>query len=97
MRYGMLIEDRFVLLVNIFGSVLQASYVWVFILYSTKRYRTVRQMIGATCFLGAVYFYSIYEPDKALAARYVGFFSCSVTVLFFASPLMLLVSWSARF
>ncbi|CAK9818014.1 Sugar transporter SWEET1 [Anthophora plagiata] len=90
MKYGMLIEDRFILLVNVFGTILQASYVCIFILYSVKKFKTVKQMIVATCFLGAVYFYSFYEEDKALAAKYVGFLSCAVTVLFFASPLILL-------
>lgn len=88
----MLISDRFVLLVNVFGTILQASYVCVFILYSVKKFKIIKQMIAATCFLGAVYFYSFYEEDKVLAARYVGFLSCTVTVLFFASPLMMVVS-----
>lgn len=93
MRYGTLIEDRFILIVNIFGTILQASYVCVFILYSVKKLQTVKQMIAATLFLGAVYFYSFYEEDEALAAKYVGFLSCTVTVLFFASPLMMMVSF----
>ncbi|XP_076230513.1 sugar transporter SWEET1 isoform X2 [Nomia melanderi] len=90
MRYGMLIEDQFILLVNIFGAVLQASYVYVYILYSVKRFKIIKEMIIATCFLAAVYFYSFYEEDKLLAAKYVGFLSCTVTVLFFASPLMMM-------
>ncbi|XP_043256047.1 sugar transporter SWEET1 isoform X1 [Colletes gigas] len=90
MRYGTLIEDRFILVVNIFGTILQASYVCVFILYSVKRLKTVKQMIAATLFLGIVYFYSFYEDDQVIAAKYVGFFSCTVTVLFFASPLIMM-------
>ncbi|XP_076233311.1 sugar transporter SWEET1 isoform X2 [Calliopsis andreniformis] len=90
MRYGMLIEDHFILLVNIFGVILQASYVCIFILYSVKKFRTIKQMIAATCFLGAVYFYSFYEEDKTLAIKYIGFLSCTVTVLFFASPLVMM-------
>lgn len=88
----MLIEDQFILLVNIFGIILQASYLYVFILYSVKKFKIIRQIIAATCFLGTVYFYSFYEQDKILAAKYVGFLSCTITVLFFASPLMMLVS-----
>ncbi|XP_043796758.1 sugar transporter SWEET1 [Apis laboriosa] len=90
MRYGMLIEDQFILLVNIFGIILQASYLYVFILYSVKKFKIIRQIIAATCFLGTVYFYSFYEQDRVLAAKYVGFLSCTITVLFFASPLMML-------
>ncbi|CAD1475837.1 unnamed protein product, partial [Heterotrigona itama] len=98
MRYGMLIGDRFILLVNVFGSILQASYVYVFILYSVKKFKPIRQIIAATCFLTVVYFYSFYEEDKTLASKYVGFLSCTITVLFFASPLMMLiiVGWSER-
>ncbi|XP_078043032.1 sugar transporter SWEET1 [Augochlora pura] len=88
MRYGMLIEDNFILLINMFGTVLQASYVYVYISYSVKKLKIIREMIIATCFLGAVYFYSFYEQDKLLAAKYVGFLSCTVAVLYFASPLM---------
>lgn len=89
-RYGMLIEDQFIIFVNIFGASLQACYVFVFIMYSVKKLRTIRQIAAATCFLGIVYFYSFFEEDKTLAARYVGFLSCVVTVLFFASPLMMM-------
>ncbi|XP_053989488.1 sugar transporter SWEET1 isoform X1 [Hylaeus volcanicus] len=90
MRYGTLIGDRFILVVNVFGTILQASYICVFVLYSVQKSRTVKQAIAATLFLGAVYFYSFYEEDRALAAKYVGLLSCTVTVLFFASPLMML-------
>ncbi|CAL7942300.1 unnamed protein product [Xylocopa violacea] len=90
MRYGMLIEDRFILLVNLFGTILQASYVYIFILYSVQRVKTIRQIAAATCFLAIVYFYSFYEEDRVLVTKYVGFLSCTVTVLFFASPLMML-------
>lgn len=90
MRYGMLIRDHFIVLVNIFGMTLQASYVLIFILYSVKKYRIIKQMLAATCFLFAVYLYSFYEEDKILAAKHVGLLSCTVTVLFFASPLMMM-------
>ncbi|XP_076377756.1 sugar transporter SWEET1 isoform X2 [Megalopta genalis] len=52
-----------------------------------KKLKIIREMIIATCFLGAVYFYSFYEQDKLLAAKCVGFLSCTVAVLYFASPL----------
>ncbi|XP_028520027.1 sugar transporter SWEET1 isoform X2 [Apis cerana] len=57
---------------------------------SVKKFKIIRQIIAATCFLGIVYFYSFYEQDRVLAAKYVGFLSCTITVLFFASPLMML-------
>ncbi|XP_076756590.1 sugar transporter SWEET1 [Xylocopa sonorina] len=90
LRYGMLIQDQFILLVNLFGAILQASYVYVFIVYSVQKIRIIRQIVAATCFLALVYFYSFYEDDRLLATKYVGFLSCTLTVLFFASPLMML-------
>lgn len=90
MRYGMLISDRFIVFVNIFGSTLQASYVVVFTVYAVKRHRVIKQMIAATCFVMAVYLYSFYDTDRQQAAKYVGLLCCAVTVLFFASPLTLM-------
>lgn len=90
LRYGLLIGDSFVVLVNIFGTILQLSYVIVFTMYSVKKSMTLKQLTAATCFLAVVYSYVAYETDKELAAKYVGLISCSVTILFFASPLFML-------
>ncbi|CAL1688627.1 unnamed protein product [Lasius platythorax] len=91
LRYGVLIGDMFIVSVNIFGTVLQICYMLIFILYSVKGSTTVKQFIVAICFVLSIYFYSIYQEDKVLAAKYIGFLSCSLTVLFFASPLISLV------
>ncbi|XP_029172033.1 LOW QUALITY PROTEIN: sugar transporter SWEET1 [Nylanderia fulva] len=91
LRYGVLIGDWFIVCVNIFGTVLQICYMLIYISYSVKGSTTVKQFIVAICFVLSIYFYSIYQEDKVLAAKYVGFLSCSLTVLFFASPLISLV------
>lgn len=88
LKYGMLIGDLFIVAVNVFGTILQICYVQIYILYSVKKSTTIKQFILASCFVLIVYFYSIYEEDKVLAAKHVGFLSCSLTVLFFASPLI---------
>lgn len=92
LKYGILIGDLFIVAVNVFGTVLQICYVLIYILYSVKKSTTIKQFILAFCFVSIVYFYSIYQEDKVLAAKHVGFLSCTLTVLFFASPLISLVS-----
>ncbi|EZA48619.1 Sugar transporter SWEET1, partial [Ooceraea biroi] len=88
--YGGLIKDLFIVSVNIFGTVLQICYVLIYILYSVKKSTTIKQFVAADFFVLLMYLYSIYQEDKTLAAKHVGFLSCSLTVLFFASPLILL-------
>lgn len=88
----MLIDDLFVVFVNIFGTILQICYIAIYILYSVKKSTTIKQFAAATFFVASIYFYSIYQEDKVVATKYVGFLSCTLTILFFASPLILLVS-----
>ncbi|XP_024880423.1 sugar transporter SWEET1 [Temnothorax curvispinosus] len=88
LRYGILIGDSFIISVNIFGTILQICYVLIHILYNVKRSTTIKQFTVAICLVLLVYLYSIYQSDKVLAERYVGFLSCSLTILFFASPLI---------
>ncbi|XP_043268308.1 sugar transporter SWEET1 [Venturia canescens] len=90
MRYGQLIDDPHVILVNLLGGVLQISYTLIYLCYTTKRGTIVRQIIGALFFVTMVYAYSIMEFDRKVAASIVGFLSCSLTILFFASPLIML-------
>ncbi|XP_046815157.1 sugar transporter SWEET1 isoform X1 [Vespa crabro] len=90
LRYGLLIGDSFIVFVNIFGTILQVCYVLIFMLYSVKKSVTLRQFAAATCFLAIIYFYVAYETNKEIAAKYIGLISCSVTILFFASPLVML-------
>jgi len=92
LRYGILIEDSFIISVNTFGTLLQICYVLIYILYNVKRSTTIRQFIVAICLISLVYLYSIYQKDKVLAEKHIGFLSCSLTILFFASPLISLVS-----
>lgn len=88
LRYGALIGDLFIVSVNIFGAILQLCYVLIYFLYSVKKWTTIKQFTAATGFVFFVYSYSMYQEDKELAAKHVGFLSCTLTVLFFASPLI---------
>jgi len=88
LRYGILIGDTFIIFVNIFGTILQICYILIFILYNVKRSTTIKQFAIAISLVSLVYLYSIYQKDRALAEKYVGLLSCSLTILFFASPLI---------
>ncbi|XP_012539437.1 sugar transporter SWEET1 [Monomorium pharaonis] len=88
LRYGILIRDSFIICVNIFGTILQICYVFIYILYNVKRSTTIKQFAVAICLVSLVYLYSTYQKDRILAVKYVGFLSCSLTILFFASPLI---------
>ncbi|KAL0098824.1 hypothetical protein PUN28_020769 [Cardiocondyla obscurior] len=87
LRYGILIKDSFIISVNIFGTLLQICYILIHISYNVKRSVTIKQFTIAICLVLFVYIYSIYQKNQTVAVRHVGFLSCSLTILFFASPL----------
>lgn len=88
--YGLLIGDPFIVMVNVFGAILQLCYVVTFMLYSVKKSIIMKQFTVAITFVTIIYIYSIFESDRSLAAQRIGFLSCSLTILFFASPLTML-------
>lgn len=91
--YGIQIQDFFIVYVNLFGVILNICYIVTFAIYTLKRQSILRQFIVAGNFIIIICVYSIFvQKDKALLTRQIGLLSCSLTVLFFASPLILLVS-----
>jgi len=90
LRYGQLIGDSFVILVNVFGAALEISYTLIYMYYSSKKSVVLRQFVAAIIFVATIYIYSIVEEDRSLAVKRVGFLSCGLTILFFASPLIML-------
>lgn len=92
LRYGQLIEDQSIVCVNFFGAMLQISYALVYCMYCLKKSHILKQFVIATILLLFVYAYSFYAEDKNLVTKHVGLMSCSLTIMFFASPLISLVS-----
>ncbi|KAG5329036.1 SWET1 protein, partial [Acromyrmex charruanus] len=88
LRYGTLTGDLFIIFVNIFGTILQICYILIYILYNVKRSTTIKQFTIAICLISLVYLYSIFQKNRVLAEKHIGFLSCSLTILFFASPLI---------
>ncbi|XP_012057027.1 PREDICTED: sugar transporter SWEET1 [Atta cephalotes] len=88
LRYGILTGDLFIIFVNVFGTILQICYILIYILYNVKRSTTIKQFTIAICLISLVYLYSIFQKNRVLAEKHIGFLSCSLTILFFASPLI---------
>ncbi|KAJ8683263.1 hypothetical protein QAD02_019055 [Eretmocerus hayati] len=97
MIYGMLINDKSITVVNIFGSSLQFFYAFTFYIYTVKKNVIVKQMLVALTFISFMYLYWFASSDVDSVARLVGFISCAFTIAFFASPLVSLVSWSVMY
>jgi len=86
--YGLLIQDRSIVIVNTFGSSLQFFYAFTFYIYTVKKNVIVKQMLLALTFISFMFLYWFVEEDIASVIRHVGFISCTFTILFFASPLI---------
>ncbi|KAF2903269.1 hypothetical protein ILUMI_02918 [Ignelater luminosus] len=87
LRYGFLIQEHSLILVNTVGATLHFAYVVTFYMYSIKKSIILRQFFSCLITLLLIIAYSIYENDKALAMKYVGFLCCVMTIMFFAAPL----------
>lgn len=108
LRYGFLIQDHSLILVNTVGSTLHLAYIVTFYVYSIKKvfieynyfnflnlimFQSVilRQFLGCLLILAVSITYSIYERDREICAKYIGFLCCLTTIVFFAAPLTSLV------
>lgn len=95
--YGMLIHDKSIIIVNAFGSSLQYFYAFTYYIFSVKKNIIVKQMLLALAFISSMYLYWFVAEDVALVTQRIGFISCAFTILFFASPLTMLVSLNSCF
>lgn len=87
LRYGFLIEEPSLILVNTIGATLHFSYAVVFYMYSIKKSTILRQFFSSLIALLLIIAYSSYESNKDYGIKYVGFLCCCTTILFFAAPL----------
>ncbi|XP_012269476.1 sugar transporter SWEET1 [Athalia rosae] len=88
--YGILIKDSLIIVVNIFGVSLQLCYTITFILFSIRKSLPLKQLMAAVIFVALAYTYGLREADGELARQRIGLLSCSLTIMFFASPLTML-------
>ncbi|XP_055294908.1 sugar transporter SWEET1 isoform X2 [Sitodiplosis mosellana] len=92
LKYGILANEKTVILVNTVGATLFFSYFIVFWMFSVSSSALYRQFFGAILVLGFVLSYTeYYEENRAEAIEVVGYICCVITVLFFAAPCCMLV------
>lgn len=89
LRYGFLIDEPSMIIVNTVGSTLFIAYSATFYLYSIKKSTTLKQIVVAFTVLIAILCYSLYyyESDKVGVTDLMGFVCCTMTIVFFAAPL----------
>jgi len=87
-RYGKLIDDSAIILVNSAGAILMMMYILVYFNYTTRKNFLVKQLLCVIfCILG-VFFYLHTSNDLELAKEHLGYICCTVTFVFFGAPLL---------
>lgn len=88
LRYGFLIQERSIILVNTVGATLCLAYCVTFYLYSIKKSIVVRQFGLCLFILIVIIAYSSYNVDanQELIRQRIGTICCVMTVIFFAAP-----------
>lgn len=88
LRYGNLIEDPSISLVNSIGAVLHTSYMVIYIWYSNSKIGILKQITPALLFLSAVLFYTYYGDENVDVIKFhVGLIASAITIAFFAAPM----------
>ncbi|CAG9765508.1 unnamed protein product [Ceutorhynchus assimilis] len=86
LRYGFLIQDTSIILVNTIGVSLFFSYIVVFFLYSIKKIHVLRQLLFCLLVLIVVLMKIHRTEETELARNFLGLICVVVTILFFAAP-----------
>ncbi|CAH1110595.1 unnamed protein product [Psylliodes chrysocephalus] len=87
LRYGFLIQDSSIILVNTVGSTLFFAYVITFYLYSINKTTVVRQFTGCIFILIIILIHVHNGEDPTKVRTHLGLICSGVTILFFAAPL----------
>ncbi|XP_056638326.1 sugar transporter SWEET1 [Diorhabda sublineata] len=88
LRYGFLINDSSIILVNTVGATLFFAYVITFYLYSINKTVILRQFLCCLFLLIIILLHIHNNVDNTELVRvHLGLMCCGVTVLFFAAPL----------
>jgi hypothetical protein len=69
----------------------------MYYIYTVKKKTIVKQILCALGFISFMYVYWFVAEDVTVVINRVGLMSCAFTILFFASPLTLLVSFIITF
>ncbi|XP_074036243.1 sugar transporter SWEET1 [Leptinotarsa decemlineata] len=86
LRYGFLIQDGSLILVNTVGATLFFAYVVTFYIYSIKKTMVIRQFSICLLFLLIVLVYIHNSKHPENARSHLGLICSGVTIVFFAAP-----------
>ncbi|XP_023723088.1 sugar transporter SWEET1 isoform X2 [Cryptotermes secundus] len=92
LRYGFLLQDPSLIVVNTIGASLQLAYVVTFYFYTITKSVVVKQMLAVTAGVVVLLCYTQYDTDMDRTKTHVGFIASLVTILFFAAPLTMLAN-----
>ncbi|XP_013420837.1 bidirectional sugar transporter SWEET5 isoform X2 [Lingula anatina] len=96
LKYGTLIHDPTIILVNIVGLCFQTVYIFIYYIYSLQKSTVYMQFAAALAIILPMLAYCHYvAPTTAVAANVVGLIGSGLSIATFASPLATLVSLCA--
>lgn len=87
LRYGLLMNDTALIIVNATGASLQSLYIMVYIRYCTNRSVFCKQSAFAASVIICLYYYTTFHASHEEACYIAGIAACSAGVFFMASPL----------
>ncbi|KAG4071453.1 hypothetical protein HA402_011607 [Bradysia odoriphaga] len=91
LTYGKLTNERSVVIVNTIGSMLFLLYTVIYYVFTVSKSSFLKQFFLALLTLLLTLGYVQYETDFDQARQVMGLLCCSVSVLFFAAPLTMLL------
>ncbi|XP_070502733.1 sugar transporter SWEET1-like [Chironomus tepperi] len=88
LRYGFLINENSLILVNSIGAFLFSLYCITYFTFTVNKRRFYHQIALVLLMITFSIVYSRVELDNVKASKLIGLLCCSVGVFFFASPLI---------
>ncbi|GBM05661.1 Sugar transporter SWEET1 [Araneus ventricosus] len=87
LRYGLLINDSALIMVNVTGATLQVLYLIWYAKFTLHKGTFYKQLSIAIFIIGFLYTYTTFFSDSETARYIAGLAACSAGVIFMASPL----------
>lgn len=87
LKYGLLTNERSLIIVNSIGVASMFGYTLIFYLFTVRKRETLKALSFSSMFLIIIFFYISIQTDRLKAAEIVGFIGIGVSLAFFASPL----------
>ncbi|XP_078572201.1 sugar transporter SWEET1-like [Branchiostoma floridae x Branchiostoma japonicum] len=88
LKYGVLVQDKTLVVVNSIGALLQTSYLVVYYVYTKQKNTLHNQLLAGGAVLFPVLIYvKFFSPDDSVAAFHLGLMASGCAVLMYGSPL----------